>query len=45
MGLKIDSELKTNLINRLTLWARDPDSDRGEAEKKRERKLTADVHY
>ena len=30
-GLKIDSDLKTNLISRLTLWA--TDSDRGETER------------
>lgn len=39
--LKIDYELRRNLISRLTLWARDPDS-RGVRQKE---VLTVDVHY
>lgn len=31
-GLKLDSELKTNLISSLTLWVRDTDSDRRETD-------------
>lgn len=35
-ALKIESELKTNLISRQTLWARDSDSNETHRERERD---------